>query len=61
VAARRAELTAAELRTASVRKLIERRRQERGRVQARVEQKLGDEAAQAIVRRTQGRGLSLHH
>jgi flagellar protein FliJ len=54
-------LQQAEMRVASVRKLIERRLQERARVEQRQEQKESDEAAQHLAHRRGTHGLAFHH
>ena len=54
-------LQQAELRVASVRKLIERRQQERQRAEQRNEQKQSDEAAQQLTQRRGMQGLAFQH
>lgn len=54
-------LQQAEMRVASVRKLIDRRLQERARAEQRREQKQSDEAAQHLAHRRGTHGLAFHH
>lgn len=54
-------LQQAEMRVASVRKLIDRRLQERARAEQRREQKQSDEAAQHLAHRRGSHGLAFHH
>jgi flagellar protein FliJ len=61
VAAVRQLLAQAELRAASVRKLIERRQQEQQRATERSEQRETDETAQHVMLRRHRAGLALQH
>jgi flagellar protein FliJ len=61
VAAVRQLLTQAELRVASVRKLIERRQQEQQRASERSEQRETDETAQHVMLRRNRAGLAMQH
>lgn len=61
VAAMRQVLVQAEVRVASVKKLIERRQAELQRAEDRRDQRQTDETAQHVTRHRQRNGLAMHH